>query len=301
MKRILITGSTGFIGKAVLAKLLDCDFEVATLCRFPEINHNKDFRITLIQDSLDLSNHSLEAIKDFNPEIILHLAWQDIPDFSFATSAYNLQLSLCFLEKVLQKCEVKRVIVAGSCWEAGKTNGVVYPHDWLIKNHFTWAKKSIYDWLQFQSKNKNFSLAWARLFFVYGPDQRSESLIPYILKNYSLKSRLPIINHPNNCLDFIFIEDVADAFINLITHSEVSGIFNIGSGKAYQVKKIADFIGKLFLQNSQNQHISSTFETDDNHTQFWADLSDTMLKINWKPKYSIEAGLIRTYNLYHNT
>jgi nucleoside-diphosphate-sugar epimerase len=145
---LFLTGGTGFIGHPVLKKLIALGHEVLLLGRKPSIIN--DLKIKEIK--LDLNNFTEERNKilDFKPEAILHLAWQDIPDYSEKISKLNFNNSFNFLNFLIENTECKKIIVPGSCWEYddGNIHGQC-SEDNIIKPQkpFSIYKKKLFDQL----------------------------------------------------------------------------------------------------------------------------------------------------------
>uniref|UniRef100_UPI0040483C8F NAD-dependent epimerase/dehydratase family protein n=1 Tax=Algoriphagus sp. TaxID=1872435 RepID=UPI0040483C8F len=299
--RILVTGGSGFFGKSFMQKMMNGDHLVLALSRdavaWEEKNNSPN--IKWITGSLNLTAEAFDQVKSFAPEVIIDLAWEKIPDFSFETCLQNLQNQLSFFNNLFQLPSVKKVIVAGSCWEYNKNIGECSEMDnYSSKDYFTWAKNTLRDFLQFECLRRNINLAWVRIFYIYGPDQRSGSLIPSIIRAL-LDEKVPSLKCPSNANDFIYADDVAEGFIKLIEQDIVSGVFNLGSGKSTPVIDILriiekniwndDHITKTVLQNSKDsiQEIN-----------FHANMEKTFKDLNWQPATSLEEGIRKTINSY---
>ena len=73
---------------------------------------------------------------------------------------------------------------------------------------------------------QNIQLFWMRIFYVYGPRQRSKSLIPTILTKL-IEGQLPDLRTPKNSNDFVYIDDVVDAFTKSISIDNDSMIYHL--------------------------------------------------------------------------
>ena len=202
--RILVTGASGFIGLPVIQKLEQQGHAVLAISRN---NQNESLKSPVNWLKADISTPGTyrAAIQEFAPQVVIHLAWQGIPDFSFEVSRNNLNQSLDLLLFVIGLESCKKIIVSGSCWEANILKGVCLESTkGEAKDHFTWAKHALYSWLNMMCKQKNIQLSWIRIFYVYGPRQRTESLIPSILTKLK-NGQLPDLQTPNNANDFVFM------------------------------------------------------------------------------------------------
>ena len=236
---IIITGSSGFIGKNLVNSLLETKLNILTLSKKNKINnYNKHLFI-------DLNNFEKfkKRIINFKPDVLIHLAWQDIPEYSFEVQLLNLKMSTNFLNFIINKTNCKKIIVSGSCWEYGKNQGsCVEGFDQLIDSYFSWSKKSLYNFINYSCEKKSISLIWLRIFYVYGPGQKKFSLIPSLTDSI-LKKKKIIIKFPYNRNDYIYIDDLINAFKFIIYNKIKTGIYNIGSGKSHSVLEIAKIIG----------------------------------------------------------
>ncbi|MBC8227526.1 MAG: NAD(P)-dependent oxidoreductase [Gammaproteobacteria bacterium] len=289
--RVLITGASGFIGSPLVKKLLDNNFEVLAISRNkPEDNYsNRDVWYEADINKLDSYK---TCIEEFQPQVVIHLAWQDIPNYSFEISLLNLKNTLEFLSFVSDIASCKKILISGSCWEFNKRQGECIES--LIgepKDHFTWAKHSIRTWLEIVCKQKQITLAWIRIFYVYGPRQRRGSLIPTLINHLSQKE-LPPIKTPNDACDFIYIDDVVDGFYQATNKNIHSGNFNLGSGFSIKVLEVSRHIENLLYGKEViTQKIKEQSTGIESSMNFWAGINKTKETLNWKPMITIEDGI----------
>ena len=291
--RVLITGATGFIGLPLTLRLVEQGHKILALSRKP-FKLNKS--ISWLNSDLSSPLTYQEEIRSFKPEVLIHLAWQDIPDFSFEKSKNNLNNSLNFLSFIIGLGSCKKIIVSGSCFELDKLYGECLESEaGKPRDNFTWAKHSLRMWLEIECKKENIQLGWMRIFYVYGPRQRTQSLVPSILTNLK-NGKLPHISSPKNSNDFVFIEDVIDAFSNATLSQYPSGIYNLGSGVStsiLEVCRIAEKIvtGKDILSQRINEEVVDTSKSID----FWANYQRAEKHLNWQPATGIEEGIKKTW------
>lgn len=115
--RIFITGATGFIGRHLVNKLKnDTKNKLLLLSRKPQKSPE------YIQGDLSNIGRWGRSVKIFNPDVVVHLAWQGLPDLDVATSIKNLKYGLNLFQ-FLAKNGCKTIIALGSCWEYGCQKG----------------------------------------------------------------------------------------------------------------------------------------------------------------------------------
>lgn len=297
MKKILLTGASGFIGQTLLP-ILASEPNSYLLCLSRKKSGNDPFykNVKWVSGDLDINKNTIKIIRDFNPNVLIHMAWEGLPDYSLDVCVNNMEKSIKFCNKIFDICKLHKVISIGSCWEAGKKEGCIKNNDWSVDSNFIWSKQAIFNWLLFQSKTKGFIFNWARLFYVYGPHQREQSLLPFILENLYSNGCLPELRNPQESLDFIHVYDVSTALKLVLDKSSSSGVINIGNGKVVSVSSIADYIYKLYL--GEKAKIQDTKYEIQNEVRFWADISDLQKEFRWKPKFNIENGLKNTFDWY---
>ena len=220
----------------------------------------------------------------------------DIPDFSFETSNNNLSQSLEFLSFISSLPSCKKILVSGSCWELSQTQGKPSSgHQVKRVKDFIWAKNSLLSWLEKECLEKSIKLSWFRIFYVYGPRQREESLIPSILKSLKL-GRFPEIKSPYASNDYIFVKDVVSAFLLAISKDAVSGIYNLGSGKFSSVIEICRLSELLVLGSDKfTKNLKENLKLEKKTPNYLADITKTTHTFGWEPKVSLEKGIEETW------
>jgi nucleoside-diphosphate-sugar epimerase len=294
--RIVITGASGFIGSQLVERLSRLKCEVLAICR-TKPNDKSTSPVSWLQADLSLPSTYEDRVRSFCPEVIIHLAWQDIPDFSFEKSVANHDQSLKFLSFVTGLESCKKVLVSGSCWEFDKSKGECLESDiGMPKDHFTWAKHSVRSWLEMECLQKRISLGWFRIFYVYGPRQRASSLIPSILTHLK-NGELPSIKTSNNANDYIFVDDVVDAFANATNKEFPSGVYNLGTGISTSVLEVCRHAEQIVYGSDRlTRQLEEESQSSEPVVDFWAGLEMTQKQLGWKPKTSLVDGITQTWH-----
>ena len=255
--KILITGASGFIGKNLIKFFIKRNqFKILSISRFKK--KNKIDLKWIKTDFGRLNKKAINQIKIFKPTVVIHLGWQDIPNFSLKTSRLNLKKSKLFLNNIFKIKSVKKIIITGTCGEYLMKHGKAKEDTSLLdtKNFFSKSKIDLYNFAKKKSEKKNINFYWLRLFYVYGPNQRAESLVPYLFEkiynNFNFN-----LNNPQKNLDFINVHDVVKIIELFIIKNFNTGIYNVGTGKKLSVAEIYNHLTfKILKRNFKKLKIS---------------------------------------------
>ena len=296
--RVVITGASGFIGKPLSKMLAELGFEVLAVARKRPDGESINL-LSWLEADLSSPETYQKAIKSFSPEVLIHLAWQDIPDYSLEKSILNLNQSLEFISFITEIKSCQKILISGSCWEYDITQGECNEnYIGRPKDYFTLSKHSLRLWLSMITKDKSISLGWFRLFYVYGPGQKPHSLIPSVL-NHLKDGSLPDIKTLHNSSDYIFIDDVVDAFAIAVKSTFESGIYNLGTGKSTSVLEVCRIAERIVLNSSiLTRKIEKKSSSPISDVNFWAGVSSSQKHLKWSSKIDLSDGINHTWNYF---
>lgn len=299
--KIIVTGASGFIGVPIIKQLAGKGHQILALSRSDRESLPGE-SITWVKANLDKPDSYKTAVESFSTDTLIHLAWQDIPDYSYIKSLKNLNQSLDLINLVMSVGSCKKIIAAGSCFEFNKLLGQCRESDiGSPNNDFSWAKHSLRAWLEMKCNQQGVTMGWMRIFYVYGPGQRPGALIPTIL-DYLDKGEVPPIRTPKNANDFIFVEDVVEGFLSAIDREFPSGIFNLGSETSTSVLEVCRKAERVVCDSDSvfKQLQQKTSETE-SQVDFWADSSRSREFLGWSPKVNLSEGIRKTWSNLQKT
>lgn len=293
MTSILITGATGFIGRACLDVLLDKNWEIhAIYHKRPPLDNHKIYWHTA--DILDHASVT-QLIKQISPTYLLHLAWivdhqvfwstdKNI-DYIAATVHLYHQFSLHGGQKAifLGTCAEYDRVYTDCDEEATPLNPTTL---------YGLCKKQTLELLnQLKLNHPDFAkFSWIRLFNIYGPHEHPDRLIPYIFLSY-LKGKTPVLNNPYAIRDHIYVENIAILLIHLL-EQETPVVINFGSGFISSIDDIANYIHQTYFKSfpAPNKTQQNTIVTDR-----LVPLLARLKNLNLPPLVSLEVSLDKTY------
>ena len=298
-RKVLITGSTGFIGANLVRRFLKIGAEVHILTR---TTSNK-WRIKgVLKDvheyCVDLLDYEKLAsiISDIKPEIIVHTAIyggypfqkdiKKIIEFNF--------IGTVNLVNACKKVDFELFVNTGSSSEYGIKSKPMAEEDILKPvDDYGVSKVAATLYCQAVARREKLPVVTLRLFSPYGYYEEPPRLIPSVVIS-CLKGRNPEVSSPNSVRDFIFIEDVIDAYMKVIETSDIGGeIFNIGYGRQQSVGEVVNKIVELTANNVRPEWGSLPKRA--NEPDVWqADITKAKDVLKWEPKYSLERGLAKT-------
>lgn len=247
MKRVLVTGAAGFVGRHALPRLVEDGFEVhaVTSRRLPVDPGRSTWHRADLLDA-DQRAAVLDAAA---PDAVLHLAWCAKPP-SYWTDPANLRWLTASLElaRAFGDAGGKRFVGAGTCaeydWSAGHCVERATPL--APSSLYGAAKAACGTVLEKYGEQSGLSFAWGRLFFLFGSGDARSRLLPSIVAAIE-------DGRPARCLagehvrDFISVEDAASALVALL-RSSATGPVNIASGVPMKVgdfaRAVAETLGR---------------------------------------------------------
>lgn len=253
--KILVTGATGFIGRHVIDQLLKLEDVsiIVTSSSIEKLNSlYSDKNVSIIVfDYYSINFSQWDLFKYFNfPDKVIHLSWQGLPNYNSSFHMLiNLNVEYDFLSNLI-KNGLKDLIVTGTCFEYGLLEGEL--NEGLIsdpQNYYSLSKDSLRKMLKMLQSNFHFNLLWLRLFYIYGPGQKPQSIFGQLdIVNKNGDSYFNM-SKGDQMRDYLTVEEVAYYICELSVFSNYDGIVNISSGRPIMLIKLVKNYMKKYGYN----------------------------------------------------
>ena len=298
--RALVTGGAGFIGSHVVDRLIDINVETRVLVSgFRSLKHsviiNKN--ATIIKGDLRDYNMLVDATKDI--DVVFHLGGvfshyvEKYPDVAIDVNIKGI----LNLKKACVLNGVKRIIFASSSFVYGEPSRTPMDEDGTTTNpkDLLGITKLAGEKILQASHPDQIDYTILRLFNVYGPRQYPDELYTSVLSTWIKRALdgkpLEIHDDGTQSLDFIYVGDVADAFILAMDERAKNQIFNVGSGIAISMNHLAMLVNDL-TGNESPPFYNRSHPMFLKHVQ--ADINKIKSTLSWYPKVDLGEGLRKT-------
>lgn len=299
MKRVLLTGATGFIGSHLLEGLLLSGYKVVIVKR--SVSDVWRIRHLLHKVQIyDVDSISLDEIfLRHEIDLVIHLATlyrrfdnsDDINEMVTTNISFPVELIEAGLKQGL-----KGFINTGTFFEYD-CSSLPVGEEAKIKPFNLYARTKLAFESILSTYEDQLSICTLRIFSPYG-EKDNDKLIPMVIQK-ALSGEKIELSDGFQKLDFIYVKDIVSAYLKVVEKMDSRNscymVYNIGTGTAISIREVVSII-----EQKLGQEINKTWgaESKVDVPIVFADISRVVKELDWVPEYSISKGIERTIEYY---
>lgn len=280
-KKVIVTGSNGFVGKSLVQALKNDGAEVIEI----DISNGQD-----ITDMKTIKEHD-------DIDVVFHLAAILFVPYAWENPREVYNVNVMGTLNMLDYCRKNNInnFVLASSYIYGEPEYLPIDEEHPVNPNNPYSRSKFLSENVCNAYHEDYGLNCAilRPFNIYGINQNENFLIPKILSQ--LDSGKITLKDPNPKRDFVYLADVIDAYLMSGIFDSGFEIFNIGSGKSHSVREVVDIIVE---KSGTPIEVTYTGEARKNEVMdVVADIQKAK-KMGWSPKVALEDGL---YSMIHES
>ena len=295
MKRVVVTGASGFVGANLARRLLRDGHEVHLLLR----PGYQAWRVDALRGHAEPHEVLLHepdsvggAVGRIRPDWVFHLAasgaysWQNDLRQMVRT---NIEGTMNLVAACL-KTGFEAFVNAGTSSEYGYKNTPPSETDFLEPNsHYAVTKAAATLFCRHTAQREQAPLTTLRLYSVYGAYEDANRFLPTLIR-HALKGKLPPLVAPDTARDFVHVDDAVEAFLLAATTSATPGeVYNIGTGVQTTIADAVEVARRVLGVAEEPVWGSMANRSWDTHS--WvADNRHAVDKLGWRPRHNFESG-----------
>jgi nucleoside-diphosphate-sugar epimerase len=297
MKRVLITGGTGFVGANLARRVLRDGHETHLLVR----DSHQSWRLDEIARHVRLHEGNLE-----DGEAIRRIVGEVKPDWVFHLAAYGAYSNQVGFERMLatnltgcvmlldasKETGVETFVHTGSSSEYGYKDHPASEDEVLEPDsHYAITKAAATHYCQFVARTTGLNAVTVRLYSIYGPYEEPTRLLPTLIL-HGLRGQLPPLVSPATARDFVYVDDAVDAMLGVAAAAAIprGSVFNVCSGSQTTIEFAVETARRLM--NIPATPVWSSMSARSWDTDVWVGSPAAMERaIGWRASCNFETGM----------
>ncbi|AVQ37350.1 NAD-dependent dehydratase [Clostridium botulinum] len=313
-KKVLVTGSEGFIGSHLTERLLELGAEVTALVQYNSFN-NWGWIDTFSKEVKDSINIVTGDIREYDgmkriikgQDVVFHLAALIAIPYSYLSPMAYVKTNVEGTTNVLEACreyEVEKIVHTSTSETYGTALYIPIDEKHPMQGQSPYSASKIGADKMAESFYRSFNLpvATIRPFNTYGPRQSARAVIPTIISQILAGKTEIKLGSLSPTRDFNYVKDTAEAFIKVAESDKTIGKV-INAGANYEIS-IGDTVKKIINIMEKDVKILCDEERirpeKSEVNRLWSDNRKIKELTSWNPKYSLDDGLKETIEWIKN-
>jgi nucleoside-diphosphate-sugar epimerase len=297
---VLVTGGAGFIGSHLVRRLIRDGHPVVVLTRETTDMHRiADVapRLTVLRNDMSDERRLAGLLQELSPIGVFHCASSNIKQGVAAPEDELIRANVAgtiHLVNALRDVQYRFFVNCGSYLEYGT-------HDTPLKESDRCEPLEIYAltklagtlYCQAAARAAKKPIITFRIFSPYGPAMERGRLVDNVIR-HALRNEDISLTSPDVSRDFIFVEDMADLYMEAMEKAEAHGgeVFNLASGKAVTLKEFAELVLRVTGSSSKLIWGGAKAVSYDKGCQE-ANMQKTYNAFAWRPTRDLKAGITK--------
>jgi nucleoside-diphosphate-sugar epimerase len=288
MKRVLVTGASGWIGSYALRFLLERGYEVHAVANrvVPQS------ALSVYWHRADLLDKSavITLLERVMPTHLLHLAWYTEPG-KYQTSEQNYLWCRAGIDMLRGFAAVggRRAVLAGTCFEYDHSAGICSETDTrcVPTTRYGACKLALSEVATHPPGD--LTTAWGRIFYLYGPGEHPSRLLSSVIGSL-LRDEPALCTHGRQLRDYLHVGDVASAFAAILD-GDVEGVVNIGSGEEITIRALLEMVAGMVGMPRTRLEFGAVAAAPGDSPRVIADIRRLRDEVGFRPQWQLSAGL----------
>ncbi len=318
MKKIIVTGGSGFIGSNLVNYLIKKKYFVINIDKltyssnkyFSDIRSKKNYKF--FQFDINNKNKLIKVIRKFKPKAIFNLAAETHVDRSIdgprdfihtnLNGTFYLLESLRFLQKKKIKPRLIHISTDEVYGDIKRNLRSDENYKYEPSSPYSATKAGADHLVKSYIRTYKLNAVISNCCNNYGPFQFPEKLIPKMIANILNNKELPIYAKGENSREWIHVQDHCEALLRLYLKGKTGENYNVGSGKNLRnidlVKKILKIFKSLGVKIGKKSKIKFVKDRPGHDYRYALNNKKILRKLKWSNKISFEDGLRNTVKWY---
>jgi len=322
MKKIIVTGGSGFIGSNLVKLLLKKKYFVVNVDKLSysanpynlrEIKKNKNYRFFRVD--INDGNKLSKILNRYKPSGIFNLAAEthvdrsiDNPESFIKSNINGVYNLLEMIKKYLKNSKKKLKLIHISTDEVygditfGKRSDETFSYN--PSSPYAASKASADHLIKSYIRTYKIPAIISNCCNNYGPNQFPEKLIPKLIYNIIKNKNLPIYAKGKNSREWIHVYDHCEALLKIFQKGKIGESYNVGTSQNVEniniAKKLISISKKILVRKRNKVKIKFVKDRPGHDFRYALNSKKIKNKLRWKAKINLHKGLERTFNWYMN-